>query len=70
MLVLIYFHSHTQVKFSHIKLVPEQELEQELAFLGERRHKQVLSKDKLTSKTKYSPETCDPVRSGQQLGRE
>ena len=45
-------------------------MEQELAFLGERRHKQVLSKDKLTSKTKYSPETCDPVRSGQQLGRE
>jgi hypothetical protein len=27
-----------QVKFSHTKLVPEQEMEQELAFLGERRH--------------------------------
>ena len=58
-LVLIYFHSHTM--FSHTNLVSEHDLEQELASLGER-HKQVLVKDRLTSKTKYCPETCDPAR--------
>ena len=47
------------------KLVSKQEPEQELASLGER-HKQMLSKDRLNSKTKYCPETCDPARlSGQ-----
>ena len=66
-LVLIFFHNHTM--YSHTRLVSKQRLEQELASLGER-HKQVLTKDREISKTKYCPvsRSARPVSSPQQLG--
>jgi len=66
-LVLIYFHSHRLI--SHTKLVSGHRLDQELASMAER-HKQVLTKDKKISKTKYCPvsRSAQPVRSPQLLG--
>jgi len=66
-LVLIFFHNHTM--YSHTRLVSKRRLEQELASLGER-HKQVLTKDREISKTKYCPvsRSARPVSSPQQLG--
>jgi len=66
-LVLIYFHSHTLV--SHTKLVSGHRLDQELASMAER-HKQVLTKDRKISKTKYCPvsRSAHPVKSPQLLG--